>query len=161
MGRFDEKVALVTGGARGMGASHVEALVAEGAQVICADVLAEEGQELADRLGESVEFIGFDVTSEHDWEEAVRFCEERFGGLDILINNAGVVGFGTIADTDPAEFRRVVDINLYGPWLGMHFAIPALRRRGSGVIINISSVARSASWSCGPCAASRNPCQYS
>ena len=124
-----------------MGASHVEALVTEGAHVVSADVLAEEGQALAERLGEAVEFISFDVTNEHDWDEAIRFCEERFGGLDLLINNAGVVGFGTIADTEPAEFRRVIDINLYGPWLGMHFAIPAMKRRGGGTIINISSTA--------------------
>ncbi len=141
MGRFDNKVAFVTGGARGMGASHVEALAAEGAKVVAADILNDEGRQLADRLGEHVAFVNFDVTNEHDWDEAIRFAEERFGPLDILVNNAGVVAAGSIEDTEPAAFRRVIDINLYGAWLGMHFGIPSLKKRGGGVIINVSSTA--------------------
>ena len=124
-----------------MGASHVEALVAEGAKVVAADVLQEEGEALAARLGENVHFLNFDITSEHDWAEAIQFTEERLGHLDILINNAGVLGYGNIEDMEPADFRRVIDINLYGTWLGMHYGIPSLKKSGGGVIINISSTA--------------------
>lgn len=141
MARFDGKIVLVTGGARGMGASHVEAFAAEGANVVVADVLNDEGQGLAERLGENVQFLNFDVTSEHDWDEAVRFVEERMGPLDILVNNAGIVAYGTVEDMEPADFRRVIDINLVGTWLGMHFAIPSMKKRGGGVIVNISSTA--------------------
>ncbi len=141
MARFDGMTALVTGAARGMGAAHVEALVNDGANVIATDILEEDGLALASRLGPKVEFLTFDVASEHDWEEAVQYAEERFGTLDILINNAGVVAFGTIEDMAPADFKRVIDINLYGTWLGMHYGIPSLKKNGGGVIINVSSTA--------------------
>lgn len=141
MERFKGKVALVTGGARGMGASHVQALAEEGAKVVVADVLEADGKELADRLGDDVTFIKLDVTSEHDWEEAVRAAEETFGPLDVLVNNAGILAYNTIEDMEPAEFRKVIDVNLFGAFLGMHYSIPSLKKNGGGVIINISSTA--------------------
>lgn len=141
MARFDDKVALVSGGARGMGASHVAALAREGAKVVIGDVLESDGKELADQLGEDVIFKTLDVSQEHDWEEAIRTTEDRFGKLDILVNNAGILAYGTIADTPPEEFRRVLDVNLIGTFLGMHYAVPLMREGDSGVIINISSTA--------------------
>lgn len=141
MGRFDGRVALISGGARGMGADYVRALVAEGARVVFGDVLDDEGKALAAELGDAVRYVHLDVTEEGHWNEAVATAEEAFGPVGLLVNNAGVVVFGTVADMAPAEFRRVVDINLTGVYLGMHAAIPSLRRAGDGVIINISSTA--------------------
>ncbi len=139
--RFDGKVALVTGGARGMGASHVQALAAEGARVVIGDVLETEGKDLADQIGDSAAFAKLDVSHEHDWEEAIRISEDRFGPLDILVNNAGILAYGAIADMEPAEFRRILDVNLIGTFLGMHFGVPSMRKAGGGVIVNISSTA--------------------
>ena len=141
MGRFDGKVALVTGGARGMGASHVEGLAREGAKVVAADLLESEGKDLAARLGENVVFAKLDVSHDHEWKDVIRATEDKFGPLDILVNNAGILAYGTIADTDPAEFRKVLDINLFGNFLGMHNAYPSMAKSGGGVIINISSTA--------------------
>lgn len=141
MGRFDSKVALVTGGARGMGASHVEALAREGAMVVAADVLETDGKDLADRLGENVMFAKLDVTQDHEWKDVIRATEAKFGTLDLLVNNAGILAVGAIADMDPNEFQKVLQVNLFGNFLGIHNAIPSLRKSGGGAIINISSTA--------------------
>ena len=141
MGRFDETIALISGGARGMGASHAKGLVAEGAKVVIGDILDDEGKTLADELGESCIYVHLDVTEDADWEEAVAVAERQFGPLNLLINNAGIVSFGPCDLMPPDEFRRVIDINLTGTFLGMHFAVPSIRKAGGGVIINISSTA--------------------
>ena len=141
MARFDGTVALISGGARGMGASHARALVDEGARVVVGDVLDAEGRTLAEELGDACHFVHLDVTSPDDWEAAVAAAEERFGPIELLINNAGIVAFGPIADTTLDDFRRVIDINLIGVFLGMHTTVPSLRRAGGGVIVNISSTA--------------------
>ncbi len=141
MGRFDGRVALISGGARGMGAEHVRALVAEGARVVFGDVLDDEGKALAAELGDAVRYVHLDVTDEEQWNGAVALAEEAFGPVGLLVNNAGIVVFGTVADMDPAAFRHVVEVNLTGVYLGMHAAIPSLRRAGDGVIVNISSTA--------------------
>ena len=141
MTRFDNTVALVTGAARGIGLSHAKALVAEGAHIVMGDVLEEEGKSAADALGERARFTGLDVTSESDWEEAVALTEREFGPVNLLINNAGILEFGTIEQTPPDVFRRVIDVNLVGVFLGMHHTIPSLKRAGGGVIINTSSIA--------------------
>jgi 3alpha(or 20beta)-hydroxysteroid dehydrogenase len=141
MGRFDDTVALISGGARGMGASHARALIEEGARVVLGDVLDEEGRALADELGEAARYVHLDVTRADDWATAVAEAEEAFGPIGLLINNAGIVSFGPIADQPPEEFRRVIEINLVGVFLGMHTAIPSLRRAGGGVIVNVSSTA--------------------
>jgi 3alpha(or 20beta)-hydroxysteroid dehydrogenase len=142
MGRFDGKVALISGGARGMGADFARTLVAEGARVVVGDVLDDEGKALAAELGDAVRYVHLDVTEESHWNDAVATAESAFGPVGLLVNNAGVVVFGTVADMEPAEFRRVIDINLTGVYLGMHATIPSLRRAGDvGVIVNISSTA--------------------
>lgn len=137
--RLAGKVALVTGGSRGMGAATVVRLQAEGAQVLVADILDDEGKTLVDGLGERAHYQHLDVTSETDWEEAVATAERVFGKLDVLVNNAGILGFSTIEMTTLAEFQRLLDVNLTGVFLGMRSAIPALRRAGGGSIVNISS----------------------
>lgn len=141
MARFDGKVALISGGARGMGASHARGLVAEGARVVIGDVLEEDGTKLAAELGDAVRFVALDVTKDDDWQAAVAAAEEAFGPVGLLINNAGVVGFGAIDEMDTAEFKRVIDINLLGVFLGMKYAVPSLRKAGGGCIVNVSSTA--------------------
>ncbi len=137
--RLDGKVALVTGAARGMGAAEVRRLHEEGASVVAADILDEDGKRLADALGERVRYVHLDVASESDWSAAVAQTEREFGRLDVLVNNAGILRFAAIADTTVEEFRQVLDVNLIGTFLGMRAAIPAMRRAGGGSIVNISS----------------------
>ena len=141
MGRLDGKVALVTGGARGMGKSHVRHFVAEGAKVVFGDVRDEQGVAVAEVLGhDHARYLHHDVTSETDWAAAVNLATTSFGGLDILVNNAGVLVFGSIEEMTADEFRRILDINTVGTWLGMKAVIEPMRTAGGGSIINVSSV---------------------
>ncbi len=134
-------VALVTGAARGMGAEHVRGLVAAGAKVMATDILDDDGEALAKELGDSVCYRHLDVTKEADWCAAIDETEALFGPVGLLVNNAGIVTFGHLADMDVATWQRTLDINLTGVWLGMHSAVPSMRRAGGGCIINISSTA--------------------
>jgi 3alpha(or 20beta)-hydroxysteroid dehydrogenase len=139
MTRFEGKVALVTGGSRGMGAATVRRLHGEGASVVVADVLDDDGKALADSLGDRVRFVHLDVTSEEEWQAVVEQTERELGRLDVLVNNAGILKFNTIVDTPLEEFRQVIDVNLVGVFLGMKTAIPAMKRAGAGAIVNVSS----------------------
>ena len=141
MGRFDGWVGLVSGGARGMGASHVRGLVGEGAKVVFGDILDDDGKKLEAELGDAAHFVHLDVTKDDDWKMAIVATEKMYGPINLLVNNAGIVAFGAVDEMDPAEFRRVIDINLIGPFLGMHYAVPSMRKAGKGAIINISSTA--------------------
>ncbi|MBN9610712.1 MAG: 3-alpha-hydroxysteroid dehydrogenase [Actinobacteria bacterium 69-20] len=141
MTRLDGAVAIITGGARGMGAATARLLAGEGAAVIVADVLDAAGQALADEIGSRAQYLHLDVSDEGDWRRAAAAVEQRFGPVSILVNNAGILDFGTIEDQSLAAFRRVIDVNLQGCWLGMHTMAPQLRRTGGGVIVNISSTA--------------------
>jgi cyclopentanol dehydrogenase len=140
--RLAGKVALISGGARGMGAVEAGLFAQEGARVILGDILDAAGEQTAADIratgGEAV-FVHLDVTSEADWQQAVAMAESRFGALHILVNNAGVSGHGKVEDTSVAEWTRVMDINAKGVFLGSKMAIPAMRRAGGGSIINISS----------------------
>jgi 3alpha(or 20beta)-hydroxysteroid dehydrogenase len=141
MGRLDGKVALITGGARGMGKSHVRHFVAEGARVILGDVLDDRGEYVAAGLGaEHCRYVHHDVTSEQDWAAAVAAAADAFGQLDVLVNNAGVLKFASIADMSLADFRRILEVNAVGCWLGMKAAIEPMTAAGGGSIVNISSV---------------------
>ncbi len=124
-----------------MGFSHAKGLVAEGAKVVIADVLLDEGKGAAEELGEMARFAPLDVTNDHEWAEAVAFTEREFGPIGLLVNNAGIVEYGTVELTAPEVFRRVLDINLYGTFLGMHHVVPSMKKAGGGAIINISSTA--------------------
>jgi 3alpha(or 20beta)-hydroxysteroid dehydrogenase len=141
MGRLDGKVALITGGARGMGKSHARHFAAEGAKVVIGDVLDEWGTAVAAKLGPATcRYVHHDVTSEDDWARAVATTLTEFGRLDILVNNAGVLQRCTIADMPPADFRMVLDVNVVGCWLGIKQVITPMTEAGGGSIINISSV---------------------
>jgi 3alpha(or 20beta)-hydroxysteroid dehydrogenase len=133
------KVAIVTGGARGMGAAAVRRLANEGAIVVATDILDDDGKALADELGEGVSFVHHDVTSETGWAALVEDTERQFGSLDVLVNNAGILKFNAIADTPIEELRLVLEVNLIGCFMGMKAAIPAMKRAGGGSIVNISS----------------------
>jgi 3alpha(or 20beta)-hydroxysteroid dehydrogenase len=141
MGRFDGTVAMISGGARGMGASHARMLAAEGASMVIGDVLDGEGKALADELGDSATYVHLDVTSSDDWVAAYATAERQYGAVNLLINNAGIVTFGSVEQLSPEDFRRIIDINLTGTFLGMHHGVASLRRAGGGAIVNVSSTA--------------------
>jgi 3alpha(or 20beta)-hydroxysteroid dehydrogenase len=140
VGRLDGKVALITGGARGMGKSHARHFVAEGARVVVGDVLDERGGQVAEGLGEAGRYVHHDVTSEADWAAAVAAALDAFGRLDVLVNNAGVLKFAPITDMPLADFRQVMEVNAVGCWLGMKAVIGPMTAAGGGSIINISSI---------------------
>src|SRR5512133_2544114 len=140
MARFDNKVVLVSGGARGQGAAEARLLVAQGAKVVIGDVLDNQGQALAGELGPAASFVRHDVTSEADWARAVE-AAQKLGGLHGLVNNAGIYQPATLMETDDALWQRHIQINQYGCFLGMKAVVPAMERSGGGSIVNISSVA--------------------
>lgn len=137
----EELKLLITGAARGIGAATVRLLAAAGARVLITDVLTAEGESLAAELGDNVRFRALDVTRVEDWRDAIAAAEADFGGLNALFNNAGILALGSVDATAPEAFRRVIDVNLTGCFLGMSLAAPALRRAGGGVIVNCSSTA--------------------
>ena len=136
------KVALISGGARGMGAHEAHLFVSEGAKVVIGDILEAQGHETEAEIkaagGEAV-FVRLDVTNEADWQRAVETAVNQFGQLNILVNNAGVSGLGRVEEVSLEEWNRVMDINSTGVFLGTKTAIPAMRQAGGGSIINISS----------------------
>ena len=137
--RLEGKVALISGGARGMGAEEALLFAREGARVVIADVL-DEGRDIAAQIGGGQAiFARLDVTNEGDWQRAVSLAEEVYKRLDILVNNAGVSAVGGIEDTTEEEWDRVMAVNAKGVFLGTKYAIPAMQRAGGGSIINISS----------------------
>jgi 3alpha(or 20beta)-hydroxysteroid dehydrogenase len=140
MGRVDEKVALISGGARGMGAAHARALVAEGAKVVIGDILDDEGKALADEIGDAARYVHLDVTAAEDWDAAVAVAVNEFGKLNVLVNNAGIVALGSIGKFDMAKWQKVIDVNLTGTFLGMQAAVGAMKAAGGGSIINVSSI---------------------
>jgi 3alpha(or 20beta)-hydroxysteroid dehydrogenase len=144
MGRVDEKVALISGGARGMGAAHARMLVAEGAKVVIGDILDEEGKTLADELGSGpggpARYVHLDVTEADEWDAAVATAVGEFGKLNVLVNNAGIVALGRIGKFDMAKWQKVIDVNLTGTFLGMQASVEAMKTAGGGSIINVSSI---------------------
>jgi len=140
MGNLDHKVVIVTGGARGMGAAHVRHFIAEGARVVIGDVLDDAGQALAAELGDRAVYAHHDVTSPEAWSNVVALAVSEYGALDGLVNNAGVLAFKAMADMDVAEFRRILDVNLTGAWLGIQAVTDALAKQGGGSVVNVSSI---------------------
>ncbi len=138
MPRLSDRVFLISGGARGLGAAQARRLIAEGAKVVIGDVLVAEGEALKSELGSACHFQPLDVTSESQWEAAVA-ASEAMGPLHGLVNNAGVYKPVPLVDTDTAEFERHTRVNQLGTFLGMRAAVPAFRRTGSGAIVNMSS----------------------
>ncbi|MEV4255427.1 glucose 1-dehydrogenase [Spirillospora sp. NPDC049652] len=139
MGRLDGKVAIVTGGARGMGKSHVRRFVDEGARVVVGDVLDDLGTKLAADLGDAARFVRMDVTKPEDWATAVRTAVETYGGLHVLVNNAGILKHKTIEEMTLDEARAIIEVNLLGQWQGIKAVTAAMRESGGGSIVNVSS----------------------
>ena len=140
--RLEGKVALISGGSRGMGAYEAELFIQEGAKVVVGDVREDEGRALVEKIAEGrgdAVFARLDVTSEADWSAAVQEAVTRYGKLDVLVNNAGVSARGSIEETSVEDWDRVMDINAKGVFLGTRTAIPEMRKAGGGSIINISS----------------------
>ncbi|HEY4664682.1 MAG TPA: glucose 1-dehydrogenase [Comamonas sp.] len=140
MGRLSGKVALVTGGARGMGAATSRLFVAEGAKVAIADVLDAPGQALAEELGSAARFYTLDVTSEANWASVVEQVEADFGPIDVLVNNAGILLFRTLLETSLQDYERVLRVNLTGEFLGIKSVGAGMVARRKGSIVNISSI---------------------
>jgi NAD(P)-dependent dehydrogenase (short-subunit alcohol dehydrogenase family) len=145
MDRLKGKVALISGGARGQGASEARLFASEGAKVVIGDILDDQCRKTADEINascgaKSVVALHLDVTRAADWRAAVDTCQREFGGLDILVNNAGIANVKGIEETSEEEWDSIVNINQKGVWLGMKYAVPAMRKRGAGSIINISSI---------------------
>jgi 3alpha(or 20beta)-hydroxysteroid dehydrogenase len=140
MPRLAGKVALITGAARGQGAATARRYVAEGARVVIADVLDDEGNKLAGELDAAAYYRHLDVSSEEDWAAAVEEAVGALGRIDVLVNNAGILHFSAIAETSLADYERVIRVNQIGTFLGMRAVIPTMTATGSGSIINVSSV---------------------
>ncbi len=140
MGRLQSKTAIITGGARGMGAATARLFAIEGATVVIADMLESEGQALAAEIGGNCTFRKHNVANESQWEALVNEVVNRFGRIDALVNNAGVVSFGQIEDCTAQEFDRVFGVNVKGPLLGIKYVGKTMKAAGKGAIVNISSV---------------------
>jgi 3alpha(or 20beta)-hydroxysteroid dehydrogenase len=123
-----------------MGAAHAQALVSEGALVVIGDILDDEGHAVAEKLGESAYFIHLDVTDSDQWDQAVNAAVTRFGRLDALVNNAGIVKVGPLRGSSLSDWQQVLDVNLTGAYLGMRAVIEPMIAGGGGSIVNISSV---------------------
>jgi 3alpha(or 20beta)-hydroxysteroid dehydrogenase len=140
-GRLEGKVAVISGAARGQGEAEARLFVAEGASVVLTDVLDERGFIVAKELGDSARFVRHDVGSEEAWASVMATTVETFGRLDVLVNNAAIHWLRTIETETVADFRRMVDVNLIGTFLGIRGAIAPMRASGGGSIVNISSAA--------------------
>ena len=142
MGRLSGKVAIVTGASQGMGAAHVKMMVEEGAKVIMTDINDKDGQALADELGENALFIKHNVASAQDWAKVVEQGQAKFGTINVLVSNAGLLGpVADIQGTSKDEFQKVCDVNQLGVFLGMQAVLPSMEKAGGGSIINVSSIA--------------------
>lgn len=140
MDRLKGKVAIITGAAQGMGAAHARRFVAEGAKVVITDLNEEKGTALASELGENALFIKQNVTNGEEWTTVVAKAEEKFGPVNVLVNNAGITMAKSILQTSLEEYRRILDINQVSVFLGMKAIIPSMQKAGGGSIINISSI---------------------
>jgi cyclopentanol dehydrogenase len=137
-------VALISGGARGQGATEGRMMAQEGAKVVLGDILDEQGRAVEAEIraaGGAATYVHLNVTSESDWQSAVQTAESTYGGLHVLVNNAGILIRATIEETTEDDFDRIMAVNVKGVFLGTKHAIPVMRRAGGGSIINISSVA--------------------
>ena len=139
MGRLNGKVAIVTGGARGQGAAEARLFAAEGATVVITDLRANEGRAVATDIHGT--FLSHDVSDENAWLDVVRHVKEAHGRIDVLVNNAGIFRRGSLRTTTLADYRRVIDINQVGVFLGMQAVAPTMIEQRSGSIVNISSIA--------------------
>lgn len=136
-----ELFAIITGGARGIGAATARCMAQQGAHVMITDVLDDEGEALADEIGSKAIYRKLDVTSPADWEAAAKAAQSKFGKINALFNNAGILAPGSVTDCAPEEFRHVIDVNLTGAFLGIRSLAPVIAQAGGGAIVNTSSTA--------------------
>lgn len=141
MGQLESKRIIITGAAQGMGAVHARLFVEAGARVVLTDLQVEAGEKLANELGENAHFVPQDVTKESDWESVVSEAKKRFGGIDGLVNNAAIWWTKPVMEEDRERFRKMLDVNVIGTWLGIRAVVPAMREAGGGSIVNLSSIA--------------------
>ena len=144
MSRLEGKVVLISGGARGQGATEARMMAREGARVVFGDILDEDGKKVEAEIleaGNEATYVRLDVTKESDWRSVVQETVSRYAKLDVLVNNAGILIRGSVEDTTEEEWDRVMAVNAKGVFLGTKCAIPAMRQAGGGSIINISSTA--------------------
>jgi len=142
-GRVQDKVAIVTGGASGVGKADCLLLAREGAKVMVTDVDEKNGQAVADEItkkGGAAKFVKHDVSSESSWQSLIQLTKETFGGLDILVNNAAILAIGTIEDTSLELYEKIQRVNSVGVFLGCKYGYAAMKERGAGAIVNMSSI---------------------
>ncbi len=141
MNRLNGKIAIITGASQGMGAAHARAFVAEGAKVVLTDLAEPAGQALADELGPDALFVRHDVASADNWRRVVSEGEDAFGKVNVLVNNAGIVGpLASVVDLTEEQFSHICAVNQTGVFLGMRAVIPSMLALGAGSIVNISSI---------------------
>lgn len=142
MGKLTGRTAIITGASRGMGASHARTFIEEGAKVLLTDMRADAGAALAAELGPNARFVEHDVTSAADWDRVVGVAEDFFGPVNILVNNAGILGaMAKTAEMTEADYLQVCAVNQHSVYLGMHAVIPSMQKGDRGSIVNISSIA--------------------
>jgi 3alpha(or 20beta)-hydroxysteroid dehydrogenase len=139
VGRLSGKIAIVTGGARGLGAATVRRFVEEGAEVVFGDILDAEGEALAAELADAARFVHMDVSEQADWDRAIAAAQER-GPLNVLVNNAAVVHMAALTETTDEDYLRVFRVNQFGTFLGIRSVIGPMKAAGAGSIINVSSI---------------------
>ncbi|MFB7246004.1 short-chain dehydrogenase [Streptomyces populi] len=137
MGKLDGRVVLITGAARGQGEQEARLFAAEGARVVVADVLDDQGEELAKEIGAA--YVHLDVSREEDWAAAVASAKAAYGRIDGLVNNAGILRFNALVDTPLAEFLQIVQVNQVGVFLGIKTLAPEIAEAGGGTIVNTAS----------------------
>ena len=140
MKRLENKVAIITGAAQGMGAAHAKLFIENGAKVVLTDLNEEKGQAFAQQLGENAMFVKQNVASEADWQHVLAVAEETFGPVNVLVNNAGITFAKNMLDVTVEEYRRIVDINQVSVFIGMKTVAPSMMKAGGGSIVNISSM---------------------
>lgn len=140
MKRLENKVAIITGAAQGMGAAHAKLFIENGAKVVLTDLNEEKGQAFAQQLGENAVFVKQNVASEEDWQHVLAVAEETFGPVNVLVNNAGITFAKNMLDVTVEEYRRIVDINQVSVFIGMKTVAPSMMKAGGGSIVNISSM---------------------
>jgi len=141
MRRAEGKVAIITGGAMGMGEAHALAIAKEGGKVVIGDIAVEQGRKLAGAIGRHALFCELDVTSAASWSAVISKTEATFGPITTLVNNAGIVDVGPIDTMAPSAFQKAMDVNVMGSLLGIQAVVPSMRSAGGGAIVNISSCA--------------------
>jgi len=140
MNRLDDRVAIVTGAARGVGSHIARTLVEAGAQVVLTDILTEEGEKAAAEIGPRASFARLDVTQEDDWQRVVADTTSTQGRVDVLVNNAAILHLGTLENTPPETFRRILEVNTVGPYLGTRAVLATMKAQASGSIVHVSSI---------------------